>query len=121
MKVFKWELDKSNEYNYIGSVSSSEIINKLENSFNKWVKTDRSNFVAGKYPHISIKDKVFVETIGGDLTIKVENNTNQGFGIYSEPVENAMQNLEDADIYYVEAGDSILLKILPYQEKIIVI
>lgn len=117
LKVFKWELDKSNEYNYIGSVSSSEIINKLENSFNKWVKTDRSNFVAGKYPHISIKDKVFVETIGGDLTIKVENNTNQGFGIYSEPVENAMQNLEDADIYYVEAGDSILLKILPYQEK----
>jgi hypothetical protein len=117
LKVFKWTLDKTKNYVYSGESSPSEIIGRLENTFNKWVKTDRSNFVSGKFPHISIKDKVFVETIGGDLTIKVENNTDKGQGIYSEPVENSMQNLEDAEISYVEAGDSILLKIKPYQEE----
>lgn len=117
LKVFKWELNKSGDYVYIGEQPATEIIDKLTNTFKKWVKTDRSNFVEGKFPHISIKDKVFVETIGGDLTIKVENNTNLGQGIYSEPVDNDMQNLEDADISYVEAGDTILLRIKPYQES----
>lgn len=117
LKVFKWQLNKQGEYVYEGETSPKEIISKLKNSYNKWVKTDRSNFIAGKHPHISIKDKLFVETIGGDLTIKTENNTDDGQGIYSEPVKNAMQNLEDSDISYVDVGDTVLLKIKPYQEE----
>jgi hypothetical protein len=38
----------------------------------------------GLHPHISIHDRVFVETVGGDLTIKIENNTDSGEGIYAE-------------------------------------
>lgn len=118
LKTYKWVLGNNGEYEYKGQLpSSQEILDKLKNSFQKWNKTDRTNFVIGKHSHISIKDKLFVETIGGDLTIKVENNTNDGQGIYREPVDNAIQNLEDAEVYYVEAGDLILLKILPYQEK----
>ena len=43
-------------------------------------------------------DTLFVETTGGDLTIKVENNTETGLGIYSEPVEDKTQSLDDADL-----------------------
>ena len=65
----------------------------------------------------SIDDRLFVETIGGDLTIKVEDNTDTGEGIYAEAVTEADQTLDDAEIYYAIVGSLILLKILPYQEK----
>ncbi|GKT37393.1 DNA repair ATPase, partial [Aduncisulcus paluster] len=71
----------------------------------------------GLHPHVSIEDKVFVETIGGDLTIKIEDNTDTGKGIYSEDVEDKDQTLDDAEIYYVDLGQIIILKILPYKEK----
>ena len=67
----------------------------------KIIKATRDDQRNGIYPHVSIMDKVFVETIGGDLTIKVEDNTETGKGVYSEPVDDADQNLDDAEIYYV--------------------
>ena len=72
---------------------------------------------AGAYPHVSINDEVFVETVGGDLTIKVEDNTDSGAGVYSEPVDNVDQTLDDAEIFYAILGSLVLLKIRPYQES----
>jgi hypothetical protein len=51
------------------------------------------------------------------LTIKIENNTNSGKGIYAEEVEDKNQKLDDADIFYASVGNLILLKMKPYQEK----
>jgi len=81
-----------------------------------WDTANRDNFVTGKFPHVSILDEVFVETVGGDLTVKVENNTEDGQGIYSEKVEDARQSLADAQFHYKKLGNIILLKILPYRE-----
>ena len=63
-----------------------------------------------------LKTESFVETVGGDLTIKIEDNTEDGTGVYSEPVRNADQVLDDAEIFYAIVGNLILLKIKPYQE-----
>ncbi|RYD17264.1 MAG: AAA family ATPase, partial [Verrucomicrobiaceae bacterium] len=71
---------------------------------------------SGEHPHISVEDRVFVETIGGDLTIKVEDNTATGQGIYSEPVEDPDQTLDDAEVMYAILGPLVLLRILPYRE-----
>ena len=49
--------------------------------------------------------------------MKVENNTASGKGIYSEPVDNKDQILDDAEVHYAIIGNLILMKILPYQEK----
>ena len=73
---------------------------------------------SGEHPHISINDRVFVETVGGDLTIKVEDNTESGEGIYAEPVNDPDQSLDDAEVFYAEIGPLILLKILPYREEL---
>ena len=73
---------------------------------------------AGTHPHISIEDRIFVETVGGDLTVKVEDNTATGQGIYSEPVTDSDQTLDDAEIFYATVGSLILLKILPYRESL---
>jgi hypothetical protein len=82
-----------------------------------WEVAGRDNFVNGKHPHVSILDEVFVETVGGSLTVKVENNTEDGLGIYSEKVEDQRQGLSDAQYQYKKLGHVILLKILPYREQ----
>ena len=83
----------------------------------EWTRATRDLMVAGRHPHLNILDTLFVETTGGDLTIKVENNTGTGQGVYSEPVEDSTQSLDDATIDYTRVGSLVLLKILPYREQ----
>jgi hypothetical protein len=113
-KAFRWEIRGSDLY-YIDNRGDLDvrIPDQLEFS---WDVTTRDDQIAGDHPHVSIKDRVFVETVKGDLTIKIENNTATGEGIYAEPVANADQTLDDASIAYAEVGHLILLRIVPYQE-----
>lgn len=114
IKAFKWVVNGS-KLCYVDSRSDHEV--KLSCSSDiKWERTRREDHREGLHPHISIKDKVFVETLEGDLTIKVENNTNTGRGIYSEPVEDKDQTLDDAEVYYSVLGYIVLIKIKPYKE-----
>ncbi len=76
----------------------------------------REHMVNGKYPHFSVLDRIFVDTLGGDLTVKIENNTEAGKGIYSEPVDETNQSLNDIELGYALLGDLILLRVLPYRE-----
>lgn len=115
IKAFKW-LIKGDKLTYIDSRSEHEVKFTNNDVFN-YVKTTRDDHHNGAHPHISILDKVFVEAVNGDLTIKIEDNTETGSGIYSEPVDDKDQNLDDADIYYVDLGEIIVLKILPYKEN----
>ena len=62
----------------------------------RWLTPDRESFRYGDHPLVSIADRVFVECVGGDLTIKVEDNTRTGEGVYSEPVEDRHQKVDDA-------------------------
>lgn len=82
----------------------------------RWLTPDRESFRYGDYPHISILDRVFVECVGGDLTIKVEDNTRSGEGIYAEPVDDKHQKVDDAEIAYAVLDHLILLRIRPYKE-----
>ncbi len=115
IKAFKWFIN-DNKLEYAGNRSSHEVDYGLQQEID-WKKTGREEQVNGEHPHVSIEDKLFVETIGGDLTLKIENNTSSGKGIYSEPVDNMDQSLDDGDISYAIVGNIILLRIKPYQEK----
>lgn len=116
VKVFRWGISQGGEVKYIDDRGERDIIAAPSHDF-EWIMATREDHVPGKHPHITIYDEVFVETINGDLTVKVENNTEDGFGIYSEPVEDAHQSLSDAQVYYAKVGSLILLKILPYREE----
>ena len=83
----------------------------------RWLTPDRESFRYGDHPHISIEDRVFVECVGGDLTIKVEDNTATGEGILSEPVEDKNQKVDDAEIAYALVDHLIVLKVRPYKES----
>ncbi len=115
IKTFKWGFEKG-KLIYINNRSEQELVSPPQHEF-EWKRTRRENFRPGEHPHISIDDRLFVETIGGDLTIKVEDNTSTGRGIYCESVENKDQTLDDAEIFYAIVGNLILLKVRPFQEK----
>ncbi|WMJ72113.1 DNA repair ATPase [Cytophagaceae bacterium ABcell3] len=115
IKTFKW-LIAENAFQYQGNRSDHEFKFPPQFEF-EWVRTTRDSHRSGKHPHVSVLDKVFIETVGGDLTIKVEDNTDNGEGILSEPVEDRDQKLDDAEIYYADLDNIILLKIKPFREK----
>lgn len=117
VKTFKWLVNEDNgTLKYLGNRFDHEFVFPPQHEF-EWKRARREMYRHGQHPHVSIEDRVFVETIGGDLTVKVENNTESGKGIYSEPVENKDQTLDDAEIHYAIVGSLILLRVLPYQEK----
>ena len=84
----------------------------------EWVRTTRDDHLLGTHPHINVADTIFVECIGGDLTIKVEDNTEDGTGIFAEPVEEPNQGLDDAEILYADLESMIVLKVRPYRENV---
>lgn len=121
IKTFKFRVpagDTDQPLEYIDNRSEHEVRYPPQHEF-EWIRTTRDQHRYGAHPHISIEDRVFVECVGGDLTIKVEDNTESGLGIYAEPVDNKDQTLDDAEIYYAPLGNLVLLKIKPYQEQVI--
>ncbi len=115
--VFKWAFNDGNlryldgraeaEYRRVGYPATHDF---------RWQAPDRESYRYGDHPHVSIADRVFVECVGGDLTIKVEDNTATGEGIYSEPVEDKHQKVDDAELAFAELDHLILLKVRPYKE-----
>lgn len=116
IRVFRWSISSDKQtIEYIDNRGERDISLPPAYDF-EWLITDRENIVNGRFPHINILDTVFVETIGGQLTVKCENNTNDGLGIYSEEVMDKNQSINDGKIEYAQVGSLILLKILPYRE-----
>lgn len=114
-KTFKWLLRPDGSPEYLGNRFDHEYTYPPQHEF-EWRRAHRDMHRGGLHPHVSIEDRVFVETVGGDLTIKIEDNTDSGEGIYTEPVDNPDQTLDDADIFYAIVGNLILLRVKPYQE-----
>ncbi len=115
LKVLRWALSPDGEATYRDNRGERDHTFAPAHDF-EWTPTTRDQHVQGKNPHVDILGEVFVETVGGDLTVKVENNTEDGLGIYREPVDDHDQTLDDGEIHYAKLGTLILLKILPYRE-----
>lgn len=115
IKTFKW-LIKEDTLQYVDNRSEHEYRFPQQHDF-KWQEATRDMHRYGEHAHVSILDKVFVETIGGDLTIKIEDNTDQGKGILDEPVALIDQTLDDGQYRYADLGNLLALEIKPFQEE----
>ncbi|GAA2375400.1 DNA repair ATPase [Dactylosporangium salmoneum] len=115
IKVLRWAVDTDGAVSYVDNRGERDHVFPPSHDF-EWIPVGREHHVLGRHPHISIEDVVFVETVGGDLTVKVENNTETGEGIYREPVDEPLQSLADADVSYARIGPLVLLRIRPYKE-----
>ncbi len=116
IKAFKFLITPEQTLQFVDSRSEAEVRYPEQHEF-KWVRAHRDMHRTGQFPHVSIMDKVFVETMGGSLTIKVEDNTDSGLGIYTEDVDHKEQSLDDAEMFYADLGNILVLKIRPFQEK----
>ena len=111
IRVFRWNLSPDGStVEYIDNRGERDIQLPPKYDF-EWTEADRELVVDGRHPHINILDTLFVDTIGGDLTIKIEDNTATGEGIYQESVEDPNQSLDDAEFFFANVGQLILLKI----------
>ncbi|KSA13711.1 DNA repair ATPase [Maribacter dokdonensis] len=115
IKTFKWLL-VNNTLKYVDNRSEHEYKFPVQQEF-KWQEASRDMHRYGVHSHVSIKDRVFVETIGGDLTIKIEDNTEEGKGIFDEPVEYVDQTLDDGQYRFGDLGNLLVLEIKPFQES----
>jgi hypothetical protein len=116
IKVLRWNVGADGSISYVDNAGERDHVFPAPHDF-EWIETTREHHVPGRHPHIAIENQVFIETVGGDLTVKIENNTEVGEGVYREPVDEPLQSLADADVRYARVGPLVLLKILPYNEK----
>jgi hypothetical protein len=116
-RVLRWQLAADGTATYMDARGDADAVWPEPYDF-EWIPTTREHHVTGRHPHVSIEDEIFVECLNGDLTVKIEDNTESGEGIYSEPVAEPLQSLADADIAYARLGPLILLRILPYKETV---
>jgi hypothetical protein len=82
-----------------------------------WRKPARNAYRYGDFAHVSIDDLVFISCTGGNLIVKIEDNTDTGAGIYSEPVADPNQKVDDAEVFYGRVGQLLVFKVRPYKEK----
>jgi hypothetical protein len=115
VKVLRFAVDAAEKITYLDSRGEGDVPKVPAHDF-AWTRAERERFVTGRHPHVNVLDEVFVETVGGDLTVKVENNTEDGQGIYRESVDEPTQSLDDAEFHFARVGALVLLKVLPYRE-----
>ncbi|WP_031090585.1 DNA repair ATPase, partial [Streptomyces sp. NRRL S-15] len=82
-----------------------------------WTTVGRDAHVPGRHPHIAVLDKVFVDTLGGTLTVRTTGGSESPEAIYEEAVDEPLQSLADATVEYAVAGPLILLRVRPYKEE----
>ncbi|MFV0477839.1 MAG: DNA repair ATPase, partial [Parahaliea sp.] len=117
IRVFRWSISNdSSSITYIDNRGERDIQPPPCYDF-EWTESSREDTVHGRHAHVNILDTLFIDTLGGNLTIKIENNTESGLGIYQETVEDRTQSLDDAKIAYASVNDLILLRVRPYREK----
>ncbi len=114
-RVFRFAIERDGRISYIDNRGERDHVLPPSHDF-EWTPVTRDQYVLGRHPHVNVLDTVFVETVAGDLTIKVENNTETGLGVYSEPVDDKNQSLADAEIAYADLRGLIVLRVRPYRE-----
>ncbi|WP_067485498.1 DNA repair ATPase [Actinomadura hibisca] len=115
VRVLRWRIAPDGTVAYEDNRGERDDVFPPAHDFT-WTETTRDDHVPGRFPHISIGGEAFVATIGGALTVKTADDTETATGVYSEPVDEPLQSLADADVLHARVGALILLRVRPYNE-----
>ncbi|NJQ04637.1 DNA repair ATPase [Streptomyces lonarensis] len=116
IRVLRWQLAADGTPTYLDAKGERDHVFPPSHDF-EWTLTGREHHTSGQHPTVAIDGELFVDAVGGHLTVRVEDSTDTGEAIHSEPVEAPLQSLADAEISYARRGPLILLKVLPYGES----
>lgn len=114
-RVLRWALSDDGQATFLDARGERDHVLPPSHDVD-WTDSTREDHVLGRHPHVSVGGEVFVSTVGGVLTVKTDDDTETTEGIYTEPVDEPLQSLADADIAHARVGTLILLRIRPYKE-----
>ncbi|MER6983217.1 DNA repair ATPase, partial [Streptomyces carpinensis] len=115
IRALRWDLTDDGRAVFLDARGERDHVLPPAHDF-EWTEATREDHVLGRHPHVRVRGELYVSTVGGALTVKTEDDTETGEGIHSEPVDEPLQALADADIAHTRVGALILLRIRPYKE-----
>ncbi|MEU0369678.1 DNA repair ATPase [Streptomyces sp. NPDC006283] len=116
LRVLRWSVGPTGETRFLDAQGERDHVSPPSHDVD-WVETTRDDHVLGRHPHISLDGLLFISTVGGALTVKSENDTETGEGVHSEPVDEPLQSLADAEVAYATVGALIVVRVRPYKEQ----
>ncbi|MFH8407246.1 DNA repair ATPase [Streptomyces sp. NPDC018019] len=121
LRVLRWKLPATGETEraapvYLDAKGDRDHTAAPAHDF-PWTPATREDHVPGRYPQLSVQGEVFLSTVGGALTLKAEPDTETAEGLYSEPVDEPLQSLADAEVAHARVGPLILVRVRPYKES----
>ncbi|MFD9244836.1 DNA repair ATPase [Streptomyces sp. NPDC059556] len=116
LRVLRWSVRPSGETAFLDAQGERDHVFPPSHDV-EWVETTRDDHRPGRHPHISLDDRVFVSTVAGTLTVKTEDDTETADGVHTEPVEEPLQALADAEVAYATVGALTLVRVRPYKEE----
>ncbi len=103
IRVLRWTVSEDGHAEFLDARGDRDHA-RVPHADITWTPATREDHVLGRHPHVSVRGEVFVDTLGGTLTVKAENDTGTPDGIHSEPVDEPLQSLADADIAHARVG-----------------
>lgn len=120
VRVLRWTLPEAGKEDgqavYLDARGERDDVFPPSHDF-EWTGASREDHVLGRHPHVAVRGEFYVSAVGGALTVKLDNDTESGEGVHSEPVDEPLQALADADIAHARVGTLVLLRVRPYKEN----
>ncbi|MEU7021557.1 DNA repair ATPase [Streptomyces sp. NPDC046203] len=118
LRVLRWEAGPSGTYRFLDAQGERDLAALTPPAQDvEWRRTGRDDQVPGRHPHVSLGGRLFVSTVGGTLTLKTVDDTETREGVYTEPVDEPLQSLADAEVAYAAVGPLLLVRVRPYKEE----
>ncbi|WP_426404796.1 DNA repair ATPase [Streptomyces sp. R-07] len=117
LRVLRWSVGPSGDLRFLDAQGERDHVFPPSHDI-EWVETTRDDHVPGRHPHLSLGGRLFVSTAGGTLTVRTDDDTETAGGLHTEPVDEPLQSLADAEVAYATVGALILVRVRPYKEEI---
>lgn len=115
IRVLRWEIEPDGGLRYLDDRGDRD--HRFPPSVDvDWFQTTRADHVDGRF--IAVLDRVFVGPLGGKIEIRIEDGSPAGEQLLVETVAQSDQALQDCEVAYAQAGDLVLLRVLPYGETV---
>ncbi|MER7952276.1 DNA repair ATPase [Streptomyces sp. NPDC096079] len=116
LRVLRWSVGPSGETRFLDARGERDHVLPASDDLG-WVETSREDHVTGRHPRVSLGGRLYVSTVGGTLTVRTDDDTEEAGAVHTEPVDEPLQSLADAEVAYAVVGALILVRIRPYKEE----
>ncbi|MFI8910349.1 DNA repair ATPase [Streptomyces sp. NPDC053513] len=117
LRVLRWSVGPAGEVRFLDARGERDHVLPPSDDL-AWVETTRDDHVPGRHPHISLGGRLFVSTVGGALTVRTDDDTDTAGSVHTEPVDEPLQSLADAEVAYAVVGALVLVRVRPYKEDV---